>query len=42
VSIVGFPLRWYLGDGSIVWLVAQIDEAELKPVPRRVDKYGVF
>lgn len=42
VSIMGFPLRWYMGDGSVVWLVAQIDEAGLNPVPPRVYKYGVF
>jgi hypothetical protein len=38
---MGFPLRWYMGDGSIVRLLAQIGEAELNPVPPRVCKYGV-
>jgi len=41
VTIMGFPIRWYMGDGSIVRLVAMIDESELNPVPRRVYKYGV-
>jgi kynurenine formamidase len=41
VNIMGFPLRWYMGDGSIVRLVASIDESELNNVPKRVYKYGV-
>jgi kynurenine formamidase len=42
VKIMGFPLRWYMGDGSIVRLVAEIDEDEMNKVPDRVYKYGVF
>jgi len=38
--IAGFPIRWYRGDGSIVRLVAFIDEDELNDVPDFVYKYG--
>lgn len=41
VTISGFPIRWYMGDGSIVRLVAMIDEDEVNNVPERVYKYGV-
>src|ERR1019366_8919955 len=41
VTIMGFPIRWYMGDGSIVRLVAQIDEDDMNKVPDRVYKYGV-
>ena len=38
-----FPLRWYMGDGTIVRAVAFIDEDKLnKDVPDRVYKYGVY
>jgi kynurenine formamidase len=40
VTISGFPIRWYKGDGSIVRLVAMIDEDEINNVPPRVYKYG--
>jgi len=40
VKIMGFPIRWYMGDGSIVRLVAEIDEEELNDVPDRIYKYG--
>ncbi|MGO0059826.1 cyclase family protein [Brevibacillus fluminis] len=40
VTISGFPIRWYMGDGSIVRLVAFIDEDEANPVAPRVYKYG--
>ncbi|MGB9663063.1 MAG: cyclase family protein [Moorellaceae bacterium] len=40
VTIAGFPIRWYRGDGSIVRLVAFIDEEEINNVPPRVYKYG--
>ena len=40
VTIMGFPIRWYMGDGSIVRLVAKIDEDKLNDVPDRVYKYG--
>ena len=38
--IAAFPIRWYMGDGSIVRMVAFIDEKDLNPVPDRVYKYG--
>jgi kynurenine formamidase len=37
-----FPLRWYLGDGSMARCVAEIDEADLNQVPDRVYPYGGF
>jgi len=37
-----FPLRWYLGDGSMARCVAEIDEDDVNPVPDRVYKYGGF
>jgi len=38
-----FPLRWYMGDGTIVRAVAFVDEDDInKDVPDRVYKYGVF
>lgn len=37
---MGFPLRMYQGDGSIVRLVAEIDETELNDVPSKEYKYG--
>jgi kynurenine formamidase len=40
VTLSGFPIRWYMGDGSIVRLVAFIDEDEINKVPPRVYKYG--
>lgn len=40
VTIAGFPIRWYKGDGSIVRLVAMIDEDELNDVEPREYKYG--
>ncbi|WP_158737267.1 cyclase family protein [Alteribacillus sp. YIM 98480] len=40
VTIAGFPIRWHMGDGSIVRLVALVDENEINDVPSRVYKYG--
>jgi kynurenine formamidase len=37
-----FPLRWWLGDGSMVRCAAEIDEDDLNPVPDRLYKYGVI
>jgi kynurenine formamidase len=37
-----FPLRWWLGDGSMVRCAAEIDEDDVNPVPDRVYKYGVI
>ena len=34
-----FPLRWYMGDGSMARCVAYIDEDELNDVPDRTYKY---
>jgi kynurenine formamidase len=34
-----FPLRWYMGDGSMARCVAEIDEADLNDVPDRVYDY---
>jgi len=35
-----FPLRWYLGDGSMARCVAEIDEDDLNDVPDRTYTYG--
>ncbi len=35
-----FPLRWYLGDGSMARCVAEIDEEDLNDVPDRTYSYG--
>jgi kynurenine formamidase len=35
-----FPLRWYLGDGSMVRCAAEIDEDDLNDVPDRTYSYG--
>ena len=35
-----FPLRWYMGDGSMVRCVAEIDEDDLNKVPDRKYTYG--
>lgn len=35
-----FPLRWYLGDGSMVRCVAEIDEDQVNDVPERTYTYG--
>lgn len=35
-----FPLRWYMGDGSMARCVARIDEEKLNDVPERTYKYG--
>lgn len=40
VTIAGFPIRWWMGDGSIVRLVAFIDEDDINDVPPRVYRYG--
>ena len=36
-----FPLRWYMGDGSMARCVAEIDEDDLNDVPDRVYAYGM-
>jgi kynurenine formamidase len=35
-----FPLRWYLGDGSMARCAAEIDEDDLNDVPERIYTYG--
>ncbi len=35
-----FPLRWYMGDGSMARCVAYIDEDDLNDVPDRTYKYA--
>jgi kynurenine formamidase len=35
-----FPIRWYMGDGSMARCVAEIDEADLNDVPDRTYSYG--
>jgi len=35
-----FPLRWYMGDGSMAHCVAEIDEDDLNDVPDRTYSYG--
>ena len=40
-TFCAFPLRWYMGDGTIVRAVAMIDEDKInKDVPDRVYKYS--
>lgn len=41
-KFMAFPIRWWLGDGSMVRCVAEIDEDDLNNVPDRVYKYGGF
>ncbi|MNN18100.1 putative cyclase [compost metagenome] len=37
-----FPIRWYMGDGSMVRCVAEIDEDQVNDVPERTYTYGGF
>jgi kynurenine formamidase len=37
-----FPIRWHLGDGSMVRAVAEIDEKDINNVPDRVYPYGAM
>jgi hypothetical protein len=39
---MSFPIRWYLGDGSMVRCVAEIDEDDLNDVPDRKYKYASY
>ena len=39
-KFMSFPLRWYLGDGSMVRCVAEIDEDDINDVPDRTYSYG--
>ncbi len=35
-----FPIRWYMGDGSMVRCVAEIDEDDVNDVPERTYTYA--
>lgn len=37
-----FPVRWHLGDGSMVRCTAEIDEDDLNDVPSRTYPYGAM
>jgi len=39
-KIMGFPIRWVEGDGSMVRVVAEIDEDDMNDVPDRTYPYG--
>ena len=39
-KFMAFPIRWYMGDGSMVRAVAEIDDDDLNNVPDRVYPYG--
>ena len=39
---LAFPIRWHLGDGSMVRCVAEIDEDDLNDVPSRTYPYGAM
>ena len=39
-KLMAFPLRWYMGDGSMVRVVGEIDEDQLNDVPDRTYPYG--
>lgn len=40
-TLAGFPIRWYMGDGSIVRLVAITTDDNINDVPDRIYPYGV-
>jgi kynurenine formamidase len=41
--ICAFPSRWYMGDGSIVRMIAFIDKKDVNPdIPDRTYKYGTY
>lgn len=39
-KLMGFPIRWVEGDGSMVRVVAEIDEDDLNDVPDRIYPFG--
>ncbi len=39
-KFMAFPIRWHMGDGSMVRCAAEIDEDELLDVPDRTYNYG--
>jgi len=39
-KFICFPLRWFMGDGSMARCVAEIDEDEVNDVPDRIYEYG--
>lgn len=41
-TIAAFPLRWYMGDGTMIRMAAITDDEHInRNVPDRVCKYGV-
>ena len=41
-TIAAVPLRWYMGDGTMIRMAAITDEEHInRNVPDRVCKYGV-
>lgn len=41
-KFMAFPIRWWLGDGSMVRAVAEIDEDDVNDVPERVYTFGAI
>ncbi|MDF2791437.1 MAG: cyclase family protein [Neobacillus sp.] len=41
-KFMSFPIRWWLGDGSMVRCVAEIDEDDVNDVPERVYPFGAI
>jgi len=39
-KFICFPLRWWMGDGSMARCVAEIDEDDVNDVPDRLYEYG--
>jgi kynurenine formamidase len=39
-KFMSFPLRWHMGDGSMLRCVAEIDEADVVDTPERKYNYG--
>jgi kynurenine formamidase len=41
-KFMAFPIRWWLGDGSMVRCVAEIDEDDLNDAPDRIYPFGAI
>jgi len=41
-KFMAFPIRWWLGDGSMVRAVAEIEEDDVNDVPERVYTFGAI
>jgi len=39
---IALPIRWHMGDGSMVRAVAEIDEDDIIPQPQRMYPYGAM